>query len=837
MSWAGRLGKVQETHSSRKEEIADFMNESNLTLDRFHRLGYLEAKLDPLGRLVPERRPELDVPGAQALAARNIYCASIGVEFMHISSPDRRRFIQEQMESTAQEPDRSRIIDRLLRADLFEQILQSRYIGTKRYSLEGLTVLIPLLDEVLAGAARQGAQETILSMSHRGRLNVVVNVLGKRPRDIFAEFEDNDPRSVLGGGDVKYHLGATGEFRTPQGKGIQVHLVSNPSHLEAVTPVAMGRARAKQDRQGLQGPVRILPISLHGDAAFSGQGILAETLNLANLSGYTVGGTIHIILNNLIGFTTSPDALSSSRYCSDIALRLAVPILHVNGEDPDAVVRVARIALEYRYAFQSDVVIDLIGYRRHGHSEVDDPTTTQPVLYRKIAALPPLWKSYGSALGIDPDAGGTISRIREDFDREFDEAKALKATPRLYELPGYWSAYEGGPYLPARELNTGVSPERLRELSERINTLPREFKPHPKIARLLEERRRMGGGERPVDWGMAEALAFGSLLWEGARVRISGQDTRRGTFNQRHAVVVDHESGAEYVPLRHLHSRQGAFDAVDSPLAEASILGFEYGYSRDFPEALALWEAQFGDFANGGQVILDQFVSAGEDKWGLLSGLVLLLPHGYEGQGPEHSSARPERFLQLAAEDDFQVCQPSTAAQYFHLLRRQALRRWRKPLVVLTPKSLLRNPVASCPLQDFTQGRFERVIADPDTPAAERVLVASGKIGHELRLERSRRPDSATAILLVEELYPFPEKELAQALTPHQSAREIVWVQEEPANMGALAYILPRLRELAGDRPVLSVKRAASASPATGSPKAHALEQATLVSIAMGRRR
>lgn len=804
-------------------------------LDRFRRWGYFEARLDPLGRLPLLTHPDLEGAGPDAQNARGIYCGSIGVEFMHIPSLDRRRHIQERMESTPGMPDRSRILDLLLRAELVEQVLQSRYIGTKRYSLEGLTALIPLLDELLQGAGRQGTGEAILSMSHRGRLSVIVNVLGKRPRDLFAEFEDVDPRSVLGGGDVKYHLGATGEVPTPGGKAIQIHLVSNPSHLEAVSPVALGRARAKQDRLGPDGPRRILPISLHGDAAFSGQGILAETLNLADLPGYAVAGTIHIILNNLIGFTTPPEALSSSRSCSDVALRLAVPIFHVNGEDPDAVVRVARMALDYRTAFRSDVVIDLIGYRRHGHSEVDDPTTTQPLLYRKIAALPPLSKSYGAQAALEPEAAGRMDRIREELDREFDEAKTLKTTPRLYELPGYWSPYVGGPYASALEVDTGVTAVRLREIADKVTEVIPGFTPHPKIARLLEERRRMGEGERPIDWGMAELLAFGSLLWEGTRVRISGQDTRRGTFNQRHATLVDHETGAEHVPLAHLHARQGAFDAVDSPLSEASILGFEYGYSRDFPEALVLWEAQFGDFSNGGQVILDQFISAGEDKWGLLSGLVLLLPHGYEGQGPEHSSARPERFLQLAAEDDFQVCQPSTAAQYFHLLRRQALRRWRKPLIVLTPKSLLRNPAASSPLPEFTEGRFARVIPDPGSPGAERVLVASGKIGHELRLERTRRRHSETAILLVEELYPFPEKELALALALHKNAREIVWVQEEPANMGALFYILPRLRELAGGRPVLSVKRAASASPATGSPKAHALEQATLVSLAFGR--
>ncbi len=609
-------------------------------------------------------------------------------------------------------------------------------------------------------------------------------------------------------------------------------LVPNPSHLEAVDPVVAGLARAQQDRRGGD-RARVLPVLVHGDAAFAGQGILAETLNLADLPGYTAGGTVHVIVNNLIGFTAPPEALHSSRHASDAARRLPIPIFHVNGEEPEAVARAAAMAAEYRAAFRSDVVLDLIGYRRHGHSEVEDPTVTQPLLYGEIAAVPPLWKSYASAAGIGGEEAG---RRAEHARREWEEAqeRAGKATrrPVLYRPGPAWTGYAGGPRPRGDDAGTGADPERLRALGERLTALPEGFAAHPKILQLLHERRRMARGERPVDWAMAEALAFALLAVEGTRVRLSGQDSRRGTFNQRHAVVIDVRTGAEYAPLANLEPGQAPVECFDSPLSELGVLGFEYGYSLEFPDALVLWEAQFGDFANGAQVILDQFVSSAEDKWGVLSGLVLLLPHGYEGQGPEHSSARVERFLQMAAEDNWQVCQPGTAAQYFHLLRRQALRKWRKPLVVFTPKSTLRHPAAASPLEALARGRFRPVLAEEVGRETDRLLLGSGKIVHELRQERDRRRLPGVAIASLEELYPFPEEELGGLIASLPAGAEVVWVQEEPANMGALAYVWPALQRLAAGRRLRSVKRSASASPATGSAGAHRAEQAALLGLA-----
>ncbi len=791
-------------------------------LDAFRRWGYLEADLDPLGRLKPQPHADLAGTGPEAEAARKVYCGSIGVEFMHLPYPDRCRWIAEKMESKPAPPDRARTLDLLIRAETFEQSLQAHYIGSKRFSLEGATAVVPLLAEILDRAADLGVEKAVIGMSHRGRLNVLHHIVGASAADLFAKFEDVDPRSVLGSGDVKYHLGATGEYAK-----IQISLVSNPSHLEAVVPVVLGRTRAKQDRIGEAGRAKVLPVLLHGDAAFAGQGITAESLNLADLRGFTVGGTVHVVVNNLIGFTTEPRDLHSSRFATDVAKRLPIPIFHVNGEDPDAVVRTGRMALEYRAEFASDVVVDVIGFRRHGHSEVDDPTATQPRLYREIEKRPALWKSYAR------DAEGAERRaeeIREELREAEARARKTRERPKLYRLPDYWEPFRGGPYDPSLEAETGVAENGLREIAERIAAAPKNFAIHPKVARLLDHRREMGRGTRPIDWGMAEHLAFGSLLAEGVRIRMSGQDSRRGTFNQRHAVLVDVETGQEHVPLAHL----GRFECFDSVLSEAAVVGYEYGFSRDYPEALVLWEAQFGDFANGAQIILDQFVAAGEDKWGLLSGLVLLLPHGHEGQGPEHSSARIERFLQLAGEDNLQIAQPSTAAQYFHLLRRQALRPWRKPLVVFTPKIMLRHAGAASPLEAFTRGRFSPVLPEISAAAAKRILVCSGKIGHELREERRRCADSSAAIVMLEQLYPFPERELRAELDRHAAAREIVWVQEEPANMGALFFVMPRLESLAGGRPVRSIKRSASASPATGSAKAHALEQATLLTLALG---
>ncbi|HEY6251751.1 MAG TPA: 2-oxoglutarate dehydrogenase E1 component [Candidatus Angelobacter sp.] len=805
--------------------------ERERVFDIFRRWGYLEASLTPFGGAIGPGAAELRVKGPVADAARRLYCGSIGADFMHIPEQDRREWIQERVENP--EPlavDRQWLTRRLLEADVFEQILQTRYLGTKRYSGEGNTSLIPLLDVLLETGADLGANTCVMAMSHRGRLAVMTLTVGIPPENILAGFEDVDPRSILGGGDVKYHQGATGEYHTRNGKTLRMHLVSNPSHLEAVDPVAAGRSRAKQMRVGENGTTEVLPIIMHGDAAFAGQGIWAETLNYSGLRGYSVGGGIHVVVNNLIGFTTNPSELHTSRFASDLAKRQSVPIFHVNSEDPEAVLRTARLAIEYRYHFGSDVVIDLIGYRRHGHSEVDDPTITQPLLYRKINALPPLYQSYAQKHNIDTRE--MEATFRQEVDPAFKKAAEMQKKPPLRRLPYYWDNYVGGRYRAEYEVPTAVTEEKLHQLTAGLTSYPQDFAIHPKVKKLLEQRQKMGTGKQPLDYGMAEALAFGSLLVENTPVRLSGQDSRRGTFNHRHSVLIDVENEQEYVPLCHLSSGQAWFQAYNSILSEAAVLGFEYGFSRDYPDALVLWEAQFGDFANGAQVIIDQFIVSGEDKWGLLSGLVMLLPHGYEGQGPEHSSARIERYLQLAAKDNIQVCQPSTAGQYFHLLRRQALRRWRKPLIVFTPKGMLRHPDAGSPLSYLSTGSFQPVIQDPEISNGERLIFCTGKTGHELRRERKRRGDTRTAIIFVEQLFPVPESELEAAIATHTNAREFLWVQEEPANQGALSFLTPNIERLTRGNTLRSVKRSASSSPSTGSHTAHEMEQKTLLELA-----
>lgn len=802
-------------------------------LDAFRRWGYLQANLDPLGHFAPLPHPELDQTGEEGDGARRVYSGSIGVEFMHIPDLERRQWIQERMEAERQETiDRSRILDQLVRADVFEQTIHSRYIGTKRYSLEGNTALIPLLDEILNSATGYGAEQAVLAMSHRGRLNVIINIVNRPAAEVFAGFEDVDPRSVLGGGDVKYHIGATGIYTGASGRPVRIHLVSNPSHLEAVDPVALGRARAKQTRLGRDGKAKVLPILMHGDSAFAGQGVTAETLNLANLRGYTVGGTVHIIVNNLLGFTTNPSDAYSGRFSSDLAKRLPIPIFHVNGEDADAVVRAARMALEFRYEFGSDSVVDLIGFRRHGHSEVDDPTITQPILYRKIKDHPLLYQTYAKKTG--QDARPYVEKFQAELDAAEKAGKGMVKKPSMRQLPTYWSAYHGGPYNPQDEVDTGLSAATLNKITDGLVQYPEDFHIHPKVQKLLEQRREMGYGKRPLDFGMAEALAFGSLALEGVPIRLSGQDSRRGTFNQRHSVLIDIVDEKEYVPLCHLEQGQARVEIYNSELSEAAVMGFEYGFARDYPEALVAWEAQFGDFANGAQIIIDQFIAAGEDKWDLLSGLVLLLPHGHEGQGPEHSSGRIERYLQLCARDNMQVCQPSTAAQYFHLLRRQALRKWRKPLICFTPKSMLRHPEALSPLMELERPRFQNVIPDETALDAKRVLLSTGKIGQELRMERRKLKFAGPAIVSLEQMYPFPETEVQELLGMYKSATEFIWVQEEPANMGALSFVTPRLKRILGSK-LRSIKRAANATPATGSAKAHEMEQKTLIALALGK--
>ena len=827
--------------ASRSDDASSNAASREATFDIFRRWGFLQASLDPLGQFFPaEPFPTPAPDGPDSEEARRYYCSSIGAEFMHIASPEKREWLQQQLESDFTAPDPARILTGLIRADIFEAVIQQRYLGTKRFSLEGLTVVIPFLDQVFSTAADNGTTRGLFAMAHRGRLNVMVNTVGRRSQEIFTKFEDVDPRSIMGGGDVKYHMGATGDLVSASGKSIHLHLASNPSHLEAVNPVIVGRARAYQERIVAEGGAstlaearkQVLPLVIHGDAAFAGQGITAETLNLASLHGYNVGGTIQVITNNLLGFTANPDESNSSRFSTDLAKRLPIPIFHVNAEDPEAVIRVATIAANYRHKFSSDVVVDIVGYRRHGHSEVDDPTVTQPRRYAIIKDHPALYKLYAEKLGID--ASAEVTAIQNEFLEDQKLATKAEHKPSMRTLPEYWDPFYGGHLKPTDAPHTGINAAEAVELTTALTTAPEGFHIHPKVAKLLEQRIEMGNGRKPLDYGMAELLAYASLLKAGTPVRLSGQDSQRGTFNHRHAVLIDIETEVRYTPLCSVASKQAHWQVYNSLLSEAACLGFEYGFSRDYPEALVLWEAQFGDFANGAQIIIDQFLAAAEAKWGLLSGLVMLLPHGYEGQGPEHSSARLERYLQLAAQDNIQIAQPSTAAQYFHLLRRQALRKWRKPLVVFTPKSMLRHPDAMSPVQELDRDTFLNVLPDTEVTNPRRVLVCSGKIGHNLRVERSKRKLTDVAIVFLEQLYPWPKAELQATLDAHPNAAEIVWVQEEPANMGALSYVMPLLRQIAGDRPVLSVKRTASASPATGSAKAHELEEKTLIDLAFG---
>jgi 2-oxoglutarate dehydrogenase E1 component len=805
--------------------------------DAFRRWGYLMANLDPLGRMQPIEHPDItDASAGDSESAgrwRSIYCGSLGFEYMHMVDRDRIEWLRDAIEAGAPPVDSRWVLGRLMETELFEKFLHLKYVGSKRFSCEGVAGMIPLLDAILDASGEFGAEYMYVGMSHRGRLNVMKSIVNIPMEDIFASIEDVDPRSVLGSGDVKYHIGATGRYHTLSGRDIEVHLSTNPSHLEAVDSVVMGRTYARQERWGESGHDRILPVTLHGDAAFAGQGITAETLNFADIPHYTVGGTVHVIVNNFIGFTAQPAALHSTRFASDAAKRLSIPIIHVNAEDPDALWWAGRLVAEYRHRFKSDVVVDMIGFRRYGHSEIEDPTITQPLLYKQISQHPLAWEVYAERLGLDPS---TIEEMKQQATQGLSEGqekgRAYEKRPVFWKLPEFWGRYQGGLYDPRYEVPTAVPIEDVRRFAEVVTSVPEGFEVHPKIAKVLQQRREMVQGERKVDWGMAEAMAFSSLVADGIRVRLTGQDSRRGTFNHRHAALIDVNTGGDYLPMQHVAPDQAPFVAVDSPLSEAAAMGFEYGYSREFPDALVLWEAQFGDFANGAQVIIDQFVSAAEDKWNLLSGLVLLLPHGHEGQGPEHSSARIERFLQLAAQDNMQVCQPSTSAQYFHLLRRQVLRAWRKPLVVFMPKSVLRVDSACSPVTDLSEGAFQPVIGDSEAKDVRVVLLCSGKIAHELRAERAARNAMDRAIVTIEQLYPFPQDAFVAEMKRYPDDAKVMWVQEEPANMGALSYLRPLLRANVKNRHVTSIKRYESASPATGSAKAHSLEQNALIRLA-----
>jgi multifunctional 2-oxoglutarate metabolism enzyme len=783
---------------------------------------------------------------------RTTYCASIGVEYMHIQDPEQKQWLQDRMESTMNQWPldaftRTRILDRIIQAEEFEHFLQTRFVGQKRFGLEGGESTIGVLDEILDLAANHDVHESVIGMAHRGRLNVLANVVGKSMVQVFSEFEgEPDPESVWGSGDVKYHLGASGIHTSSLGKEILVSVAFNPSHLEAVDPVVEGLVRPKQDRLGDKDRARVLPILIHGDAAFAGQGVVAEVLQLSQLEGYTTGGTIHIIINNQIGFTTNPMEGRTSVYCTDIARAVQAPIFHVNGDDPDACVRVAQLAYQYRQEFKRDIVIDLIGYRRQGHNEADDPSYTHPVMYRRIKNTPTVAHQQSERLirekVVTQQQVDTMrTQVRADLNDVYDQAKK---TREQYVTEEFFVMPEEQVNMPIP--STAVDYPTLAHVIERCTTLPDEFHLHPKLKGLVDRRRDSLNGA-PIDWGFAEMLAYGTLVAEGTPVRLSGEDVTRGTFTQRHLEFSDIESGEGYIPLKHIDPKQAKFEVIDSLLSEYAVMGFEFGYSVSDPLTLVMWEAQFGDFVNGGQIIIDQFIVSAESKWNQPSGLVLLLPHGFEGQGPEHSSARIERFLQLCAENNIQVCNCTTPAQYFHLLRRQMhggrdRRGIRKPLIVFTPKFLLRYPKASSTLGELTSGAFQEVIGDSNHVGQNinRILMCSGKVYYDLINKREELGRKDVAIIRLEQLYPFPLQRLTDILQRYNDAAELFWVQEEPENMGAWYFFEEQMQTIINPsgnggpikRPIRYIGRPTAASPAAGAHKVHTEQQAGLVDAA-----
>lgn len=794
---------------------------------------------------------------------RDSYCRTTGIEYMHMQDPAERRWIQEQVEKPYQKEspeDQMRILRKLNSAEAFETFLQTKYVGQKRFSLEGGESVIAILDRILCQAADQGLDEVCIGMPHRGRLNVLANIAGKSYGQIFAEFDGSaQPGSVQGSGDVKYHLGTEGEFVSDDGNKTKVYLAANPSHLEAVNPVLEGITRAKQDRINLAGTAfTVLPILLHGDAAFAGQGVVAETLNLSQLRGYRTGGTIHVVINNQVGFTTAPSQSRSSTYSTDVARMVQAPIFHVNGDDPEACVRVAELAYAFRQKFKKDVVIDMVCYRRRGHNEGDDPSMTQPLMYNLIEAKQSVRKLYNEALIgrgdiTEEEAKEALLDYQKQLERVFTETKeARKAAAAARKQDDSEPDSEAGLEQPSAQREddvtgqmlvnrpTAISPHDLKLIGDTWVNPPEGFTLHPKIKQLLEKRAAMVS-EGGIDWAMGELTAFGSLMLQGVPIRLTGQDTRRGTFVQRHAVLIDKQTSKEWTPLRYLSDGQAWLWIYDSMLSEYAAMGFEYGYSVERPDALVLWEAQFGDFVNGAQTIVDEFISSSEQKWNQNSSVVLLLPHGYEGQGPDHSSARIERFLQLFAQDNMTIAYPSTPASYFHLLRRQAFARPRRPLIVFTPKQLLRLKAATSSPEEFTSGTFRPVITDTTVTGGEqveRVLLASSRVVYDLEAERAKREDRTTAIVRVEQLAPVPTEEIAEAVRAYPNA-ELVWVQDEPENQGAWPFmamnLAPQLRALGEERPLRVAAREASASPAAGTMKKHQEQQAELIEKAFGR--
>jgi 2-oxoglutarate dehydrogenase E1 component len=873
--------------SAASAPIIDSLKQSRVhhLINTYRAIGHLEAHLDPLSD-PPASHPKLTLAhfhlsdadldtsfdigtylgGGQMklrdilIALRTTYCDHIGVEYTHIQDVEVRHWLQEKMETARNQPDFSRaekirILRRVHKAELFERFLHTKYVGQKRFSLEGGETMIAAVDSIIEHCPHVGVEEVVMGMAHRGRLNILTSVMRKNFDLLFEQFSENYiPETVGGDGDVKYHLGYEATLDTAAGKPVEVRLAANPSHLEIVDPVVEGKARARQRMRGATDDRnRVLPLLIHGDAAFAGQGVVAETLNFSQLPGYKTGGTIHFIVNNQIGFTTLPRDARSTLYCTDVAKMIEAPIFHVNGDDPEAVCMVAQLALEFRAKWARDVVIDMFCYRKHGHNETDEPAFTQPVLYKKIAAHP----QVSVVLTRKLVAEGTIAEaeaeaIRVEYsdalEKNLEKAKAAEtaksakraAATETKKFEGSTAVFQ--PDFNFKPVPTGISTDLIDRVVRGLTTLPADFKPNPKIKRFLDTRATAHRNRGPIDWGFGEALAFGSLVLEGHPIRLSGQDCERGTFSHRHAVLHDMETGAAYAPLKNLDPEQARFCVYNSLLSEAAVLAFDYGYSLDYPDMLGIWEAQFGDFANGAQVVIDQFLAAGESKWQRTSGIVLLLPHGYEGQGPEHSSARLERFLQLCAEDNMQVANITTPANFFHALRRQVKRNVKKPLVVMSPKSLLRHPAAVSRLEEFTAGAFQEIIDDPrfavatsardSNPAGEskkagRVVFCSGKVYYDLCDYRDRNKITDTAIIRLEQLYPLHRNRLAE-LADHYTGARIVWCQEEPQNMGAWTFIAPHLSQAFGFLP-LYAGRDAAASPAVGALALHRFELAALL--------
>ena len=835
---------------------------------RYRDLGHLMACLDPLAAC-PTDHPLLNLAafkltpqdldrdfftrrlaasdrmplGEIIQALKETYCHSIGVEFMHLQDPGERQWLLDRMEPARnrlplEASDKRRILEKLFQAALFEQFINKKYIAVTRFSLEGGDAIIPALDSLVGHVAQKGCREVILGMAHRGRLNIQAHLLNKPYEDIFGEFENcYSPDDLTGAGDVKYHNGYLADVKIAGDQNLRIFLMNNPSHLEAVDPVVEGFVRARQDITADQQRGHVLPLLIHGDAAFAGQGIVTETLNMSQLKGYRTGGTIHLVINNQIGYTTLPEDARSTRYSTDVAKMLMVPIFHVHGEDPEALVHVFQLAADYRWKFGKDVVIDVVCYRRYGHNEGDEPYFTQPQMYEQIRQRPSLHRIYADKLieekVVQPGDIETITEtVNTRLNTAYDTVHGSECPFPFPEFYENWQEIEAD--FSHTPVNTGVRKETLISLAQQLNTVPGAFALNPKLERLLQRRLQATESGYGLDWSGAEALAFASLLTEGFPIRLSGQDSGRGTFSQRHSVLVDIQSGKKYVPLNALGKKQASFAVYDSLLSEAGVLGFEYGYSLAQPYGLVLWEAQFGDFVNNAQSIIDLFIASGESKWQRLSGLVLLLPHGFEGLGPEHSSARPERFLQLCAADNIQVCYPTTPAQYFHLLRRQVKSKFRKPLVTLTPKSLLRLPAAVSTIDELTQGSFQTIIDDTNTlKDPKTVLFCSGKIYYELAARRMDLESTDIAILRIEQFYPFARELLSTVVKKYSGARQWCWVQEEPENMGGWQFIRPRLEEVI-KQSLIYIGRPAVSSPATGFPVIFRREQNEIIEKAVG---